>query len=100
MVRLRGSTCALGLEAICLGSVTAGGVGSVCASAASARIMPMSTTIAKTAKVRMTVVRLESVTQNQQCSKARRCITQQRLFRVLVRLHRAPGLVGGVTDVL
>src|SRR5579864_9500332 len=53
MVRLRGSTCALGLEAICLGSVIACGVGRVWAVTVSARTVLMSMTITKRSKVRM-----------------------------------------------
>src|SRR5271170_6377313 len=52
-VRLRGSTCALGLEAICLGSVTDCGAGKVWAVAVSVTTVLMSMTIAKSTRVRM-----------------------------------------------
>src|ERR1700737_284401 len=54
MVRLLGSTCALGVLLICLGSVTAWGAGRVWAEAVlSRRKVFMSMTIAKSEKVRM-----------------------------------------------
>src|SRR5580658_4856876 len=68
MVRLRGSTCALGLDAICFGSMTAWGVGKVWAAAVSATTVLMSMTIANGMKVRMEssgprVSRTESLTE-------------------------------------
>src|SRR5580658_6298515 len=53
MARLRGSTCAFGFEAICLGSVTAWGVGRVWAMAVSATTVLMNMTIAKSRTIRM-----------------------------------------------
>src|ERR1700704_3704352 len=52
MVKLRGSTCALGLEAICLGSVTAWGEGRVWAAVSMTAVL-INMTIAKSAIVRM-----------------------------------------------
>src|ERR1700736_2681129 len=54
MVRLLGSTCALGVLLICLGSVTAGGAGRAWSEAVLSRTKVfMSMTIAKSEKVRM-----------------------------------------------
>src|SRR5271170_1570608 len=53
MVRVRGSTWALGLDAIFFGSVTAWGAGKVWAAAVSATTVLMSMTIANGMKARM-----------------------------------------------
>ena len=52
IVRVRGSTCALGFEEICLGSVTACGAGKVWAAASETTVL-IRTTIAKGTRVRM-----------------------------------------------
>src|SRR5258707_15676851 len=53
MVSLRGSTCAFGFDAICLGSVTACGAGRVWAETASVTTVLIQMTIAKSARKRM-----------------------------------------------
>ena len=102
MVRLRGSTSALGLDAICLGSVTALGVGRVWAAMVSARTVLINMTIANEIEMRMGLAfgasGEEKVYQNAQCSKAARLRPWLR-FSILVHVDRAPGLVGGVAEV-
>jgi hypothetical protein len=53
MVRVRGSTWALGLDAICFGSVTASGAGKVWEAAVSATTVLMSMTITNGMDARM-----------------------------------------------
>src|SRR5579863_1388790 len=96
MVRLRGSTCALGLEAICLGSVMACGAGSVWAASGSATMVLMSMTIANETKVRMRLRALKRPT-TKSLSKLAAAIDLS--VRVLVQADGAPSLVGGVADI-
>src|SRR5580704_14670244 len=97
MVRLRGSTCALGLEAICLGSVTAWGVLRVWASTVSVTSVLMSMTIANEMKIRMGIRGLEvRVAKN---SSRRPMVRKALRFCVFVHFHGAPGFIGGVAKV-
>src|ERR1700683_253750 len=97
MVKLRASACALGLEATCLGSVTAWGAGNVWAATVSARTVFMSMTIANEMRMRM---RIRSLEVEAPKNSSRRSDAQRSLsFRILMHLHGAPGLVGGVAEV-
>src|SRR5579863_2021413 len=111
MVRLRGSTCAFGFEAIFLGSVTACGTGSVCPTLSTTKVL-MKMTITKERRVRIGARPRHK--QKTECSKeifvgtaAPGCPAAKRRkplhtlsLRALMHLHCAPGLVPGMTNIL
>src|ERR1700729_1135780 len=102
MVRLRGSTWALGFESICLGSVTATGAARVWAATVSVTTVLMSMTIANETKVRMGVAGFGVRVTGKILAEGSKAVEQRprSRFRVLVHVHRAPGFVGGVAQVL
>src|SRR5579871_5134326 len=105
MLRLLGSTCAFGLEAIFFGSVMASGVGRFCATEAiSLRTVVISMAIANQVKARMQARPFhgkESLTEGEKrkgflaWGAAFRALTHRRLMHV----DSAPRLVAGVAEI-